>query len=194
MNDSSTLISKENLSSFLSVLPFLVFADNMQKGLVFSLVFVFALSSAGLTSILLPQSIDKNNRFWLSCFAAAAASSIAASTLRLLDPLLYESCYTRIFLASITVPVLKMSVPLKNSYETEKYIEKILLALAYGLLILIFGVFREFLAYCSLSTDSTLPKIMVFPMAGEASGAFILLGLAAAFVKAVFLKNKRINP
>ncbi|GAB1433603.1 hypothetical protein MASR2M29_22290 [Spirochaetota bacterium] len=81
-----------------------------------------------------------------------------------------------------------MAIAPKNSAETENYIEKIFFGIAYAVAILVFGFARDALAF-GIPGFANLAKNRSFlAISAEPAGAFILLGMTAAILKA-FLKR-----
>lgn len=171
--------------------PLFIVADDAVGGIVLGMALLAIHSAASAAALLLPARLGEVRIFWLSSLVAAATASLAASTLRLIDPFLFESYAPGVFLAVYTLPVLSVCVPPEGIAERERTLEHMLRGLGYAVAIAGFGMLREFVSTGALGFGDRAGTGAFLPFAGQAAGAFILLGLLAAGAKAVLGAAKR---
>jgi len=154
--------------------------------------FLVVHSTAAALSLLLPLRFGPARVLGISLFGAAVAASLSATVLRLIDPFLFETAYSRLFLTVCTVPVLRACLLPESVAERERSIENILRGLGYSVVVILAGAVREFLAAGSISVNSASgpASASLLPIAAQPAGAFILIGLAAAAFKAAMAAAK----
>lgn len=180
--------------SLASLTPLLVLSSDATGGLILGIGLLATHSAAAATALLVPQRLGETRIFWLASLFAAAASSLCASTLRLVDPFLYEAYATRLFLTAFVLPVLSVCAPPRGMEERERTLDQMLRGLGYAGVIAIFGLVREFIATGALGFGPKAPVGSLLPIAGQPAGAFILLGLLTAGIRAGLGVAKRSAP
>ncbi len=184
MTDTTESSQARSWMSLASLTPLLVLANDAAGGLILGLGLLATHSAAAATSLLVPTRLGESRVFWLSALAGAAASSLCASTLRLIDPFLYEAHATRLFLTAFILPVMSVCAPPRGMEDRELTLDQILRGLGYAAVLAAFGVAREFLSTGAVGFGLKASIGSFLPIAGQPAGAFMLLGLLAAGIRA----------
>ena len=102
MNDqrSESLAAWASLSA---LAPLYIFSTDLTIGLALGLTFLVVHSTAASIALLLPVSFGRDRILVFSVLGAVIAASLCASTIRLLDPFLFETTYWRLFPGSFPV-------------------------------------------------------------------------------------------
>jgi len=170
--------------------PLYVFSTSLSIGLSLGMAFLVVHSVAAVIALLLPVAFGRGRIFAFSVLGAALATSLCASLIRLLDPLLFESAYWRLFLLAFTIPVLRASIIPDTIAERERAWENVIRGIGYAASVILVGAVREFLASGAISINTRLVSTTLLPVAAQPVGALILLGLAAAGFKALMSTAK----
>ncbi len=180
MELSNAKSSKSAWAVLAGLAPLYVFSSELSIGLALGITFLIVHSVASAIAILLPARFGHIRVYALALLGAAISASIVASIVRLLDPLLFETSYRRIFLVVVTIPVLRAARMPVTMFERERAFEEIVKGLGYGLSVIVFAALREFLASGTISIQPEVAYSSLLPMFAQPSGALILLGLLAA--------------
>ena len=190
METSSTKNSKAAWAVLAGLAPLYVFSSGLFIGLALGITFLIVHSAASTIALLLPARFGHIRVYALALLGAAVAASIVASIVRLLDPLLFELSYHRIFLVVFTIPVLRAAKMPSSMVERERAFENIVKGLGYGLSVIVFASLREFLASGTISIQAEVAYASLLPLFAQPAGALILLGLLAAGFRAVMSAAK----
>lgn len=176
-------------AAFVGLTPLLVFSNGLLVGLVLGMTFLVVHSVASVAALLVPVSFGQRRIFVFSMAGAMIAASVCATILRIVDPLLFESAFSRVFLTAYTVPVFNAAVVPSSMADRERAWENMARGLGYGLAIVLIGLARELMASGAASmAPSTNPPVLL-PIMAQPAGAMVLLGLVAAGFRAVTARS-----
>lgn len=166
--------------AFVGLTPLFVFSNGLLIGLVLGLTFLLVYSTASAVTLLVPVSFGRRRIFVFSMAGAVIAVSVCATIVRLIDPLLFETAYSRIFLAAFTVPVFGAAVVPSSMADRERALENMARGLAYAAAIVLIGLLRELVASGAVSIARTANPSVFLPVFAQPAGAMVLLGLLGA--------------
>ncbi len=172
-------------TSLSALAPLYIFSTDLTIGLALGLTFLVVHSTAASIALLLPVSFGRDRIFVFSVIGAAIAASLSASTIRLLDPFLFEATYWRLFLAAFTIPVMRASLIPDTISERERAWENVMRGLGSAASVVAVGAVRELIASGAISMMLGQTQSRFLPIASQPAGGMILLGLAAAGFKAL---------
>ena len=166
--------------AFIGLTPLLVFSNGLLMGLVLGLTFLLVHSTASAVALLVPVSFGQRRIFVFSMAGAVIAASVCATLIRLIDPMLFETAYTRVFLAAFTVPVFSAAVVPSSIADRERALENMARGLVYAAAIALIGLLRELVASGAVSMAQTTNPSVFLPVFAQPAGALVLLGLIGA--------------
>ncbi|PKL08308.1 MAG: hypothetical protein CVV51_09630 [Spirochaetae bacterium HGW-Spirochaetae-7] len=172
-------------ASLAALAPLYIFSTDLTIGLVLGMTFLVVHSAAASIALLLPVSFGRDRIFVLSVVGAAIAASLCASTIRLLDPFLFEMTSHRLFLTAFTIPVMRAGLIPDTISDRERAWENVVRGLGSAASVVVVGAFRELIASGAVSMTMGQTQTTFLPIAGQPAGGLILLGLAAAVFKAL---------
>jgi len=178
-NDDRTVTTRA-WAAFVGLTPLLVFSNGLLIGLVLGMTFLVVHSTASAVALLVPVSFGRRRIFVFSMAGAMIAASVCATLIRIIDPLLFESAFTRIFLTAYTVPVFNAAVVPASMADRERAWENMARGLGYGLAIVLVGLVRELMASGGVTMVQAINPSVLLPIMAQPAGAMVLLGLVAA--------------
>ncbi|HUW69055.1 MAG TPA: Rnf-Nqr domain containing protein [bacterium] len=180
MGNENRTVTTRAWAAFVGLTPLLVFSNGLLIGLVLGMTFLVVHSTASAVALLVPVSFGQRRIFAFSMAGAMIASSVCATLIRIIDPLLFESSFTRVFLAAYTVPVFNAAVVPSSMADRERAWENMARGLGYGSAIVLVGLVRELMASGGVSIAQATNPSVFLPVMAQPAGAMVLLGLAAA--------------
>lgn len=195
MATSDTEATRGTLVAFVGLIPLFIAASDLSTALALGTLYLVAHSVAAAIALLAPQAMGRDAVFIVSFLASCLAVSLGASVVRLVDPLLFEASYQRLFLVAFTAPVLSASRAPASETDRQKAWEQIAIGLAFAIAIMAFGLVREFAAsgMVSISGGAMRPGETLLAIVAKPEGALLALGLVAAAVKAMVAVARKVS-
>jgi Ca2+/Na+ antiporter len=175
--------------------PMLVAASDLASGLALAGAFLCVFTVASAVPLLLPQRFKSQSLTMLTLGLAAIVLSLYSSILRILDPLLFELLYRRLFIVLFLAPVMTAARAPSCESERDRAWEELIRGAVMSLLILAMGFSRELLSTGAVSlvqNEAALARPFL-PVMAQPAGAFMLLALGSALTMSIIRLAKRSN-
>jgi hypothetical protein len=173
--------------------PMLVAATDLANGIALAGAFLCVFTVASAAPLLLPQRFKDQSLTMVTLGLAAIVLSLYSSILRILDPLLFELLYRRLFIVLFLAPVMAAAKAPSCESERDRAWEELIRGAVMSLLILAMGFSRELLSTGAVSlvqNEAALARPFL-PVMAQPAGAFMLLALASALAMSIIRLAKR---
>ncbi|HAE23280.1 MAG TPA: hypothetical protein DCG47_13310 [Spirochaetaceae bacterium] len=175
--------------------PMLVAATDLAGGLALAGAFLCVFTVASALPLLLPQRFQAQSLTMITLALAAVVLSLYASIVRILDPMLFELLYRRLFIVLFLAPVMAAARAPACESERDRAWEELIRGAVMSLLILAMGFARELLSTGAVSlvqNEAALARPFL-PIMAQPAGAFMLLALGSALTLSIIRLAKRSN-
>ncbi len=173
--------------------PMLIAATDLASGLALSGAFLCVFTVASAVPLLLPSRFKARNVTMITLSLAAILVSLYSSILRILDPMLFELLYRRLFLVLFLTPVVAAAKAPASESERDRGWEELVRGAVMSILILGMGFIRELLSTGAISfvQDEAGLARPFLPIMAQPAGAFMLLALGSALTLSIIRLAKR---
>jgi len=186
--------SKQSLFALtVGLAPMLIAATDLASGLALSGAFLCVFTVASAVPLLLPSRFQARNVTMITLGLAAIVLSLYSSILRILDPMLFELLYRRLFIVLFLAPVVAAARAPASESERDRGWEELIRGAVMSLLILGMGFIRELLSTGAISfvqNEASLARPFL-PIMAQPAGAFMLLALGSALTLSIIRLAKR---